>query len=38
LRLRWPDEPVGEADLPESLPTWDLDAPGREAMAEDEAR
>jgi uncharacterized protein (TIGR02246 family) len=26
LRLRWPDEPATEADIPESLPTWDLDA------------
>jgi uncharacterized protein (TIGR02246 family) len=25
LRLRWPDEPATAADLPESLPTWDLD-------------
>ena len=29
LRLRWPDEPASDADLPESLPTWDLDAPAR---------
>jgi ketosteroid isomerase-like protein len=27
LRLRWPDEPRTAADLPESLPTWDLDPP-----------
>ena len=33
LRLRWPDEPASAADLPESLPTWDLDAPGG-AMAD----
>jgi ketosteroid isomerase-like protein len=26
LRLRWPGEPASAADLPESLPTWDLDA------------
>jgi ketosteroid isomerase-like protein len=25
LRLRWPDEPASAADLPESLPTWNLD-------------
>jgi ketosteroid isomerase-like protein len=38
LRLRWPDEPATEADLPESLPTWDLDAPGRGAVSGDAAR
>jgi ketosteroid isomerase-like protein len=35
LRLRWPDEPASEADLPESLPTWDLDAQGRGAVSGD---
>lgn len=38
LRLRWPDEPASEADLPESLPTWDLDPPDPGTTAEDEAR
>jgi ketosteroid isomerase-like protein len=33
LRLRWPDEPPAAADLPESLPTWDLDAQDGDAAA-----
>lgn len=33
LRLRWPDEPRTAADLPETLPTWDLDRPAAGAEA-----
>jgi ketosteroid isomerase-like protein len=33
LRLRWPDEPAAAADLPETLPTWNLDARDRDLPA-----